>query len=234
MDPAALGEIDPLAADAPMDHSPGPETLGAIEAAMPGYGRSRWMGRALLIGLSLLFLGLGGLVVSKLMARGTDTSPAAGLSTAEPGDVAEPGDDPAAAADSSKSMEERVSEQYGRGNLAAEDGKLETAMDHYRAALKLNPDHAGALAGLSAALLKEKRYEDAKPMLEELLRVAPEEGAAHLTLGLIAHKLNEPEARTKALKAFMDLVPNSPHRAKLLELITGGKAEEGDSVIGAE
>ena len=85
-----------------------------------------------------------------------------------------------------------------------------------------------------AFLVREKRYEDAKPMLEELLRVAPDEGPAHLTLGLIAHKLNEPEARTKALKAFLDLVPNSPHRAKLLELITGGKAEEGDGVVGAE
>ena len=234
LDPTAHPGLDPLAEDAPMEHSPGPETLGAIEAAMPGYGRGRWMGRALLIGLSLLFLGLGGLVVSKLMARGTDTSPAAGLSTADPAESAESSDGAEGAADSGKTIEERVSEQYGRGNLAAKEGQLAAAMDHYRSALKLNPDHAGALAGLSAALLKEKRYEDAKPMLEELLRVAPDEGPAHLTLGLIAHKLNEPEARTKALKAFMDLVPNSPHRAKLLELITGGQAEEADGVVGAE
>jgi len=234
LEPMVHPGLDPLAADAPMEHSPGPETLGAIEAAMPGYGRSRWMGRALLIGLSLLFLGLGGLVVSKLMARGTDTSPAAGLSTAEPTEASEDSGDSEGAADSGKTIEEQVSEQYGRGNLAAKEGQLDAAMDHYRSALKLNPDHAGALAGLSAALLKEKRYEDAKPMLEELLRVAPDEGPAHLTLGLIAHKLNEPDDRTKALKAFMDLVPNSPHRAKLLELITGGKAEEGDDVVGAE
>ncbi len=222
-----------LAADAPMEHEPGPETMGAIHAAMPGYGRGRWMGRALLIGLSMAFLGLGAVVVSKLMARSPDTSPAAGLSTAEStGESSETGETEEAAP--AMSPEEEAKDQYGRGNLAVKANEIEQAMEHYRNVLKLDPNHPGALAGLSASMIKAERYEDARPMLEELLRVAPEEGAAHLTLGLIAHKLDEPEARGAALKEFMKLAPNSPHRAKLLELLTGGTLENGEAPVGAE
>jgi tetratricopeptide (TPR) repeat protein len=191
------------------------------------------MGRALLIGLSLAFLALGGLVVSKLMARGPDTSPAAGLSTTTPDETSPAPADEAEAVDE-RSPEVRAKERYGLGNLAAQDDKLDEAMDHYRKALTIDPDHAGSLAGLSAALIKEKKYEDARPMLEELLRVAPDEGAAHLTLGLIAHKLDDSQARGKALNAFVKLVPSSPHRTKLLELLTGGKAEQDGDGIGVE
>lgn len=228
--PAVQDTADVLAADAPMDHEPGPETLGAIEAAMPGYGRNPWLGRALLIGLSLAFLALGGLVASRLMARAPDTSPAAGLSTAPVDETAGAPAETEAPADD-RSAEDRAKERYGVGNLAAQRDQLEEAMDHYRQALSIDPDHAGSLAGLSAALIKQKKYEDARPMLEELLRVAPEEGAAHLTLGLIAHKLNDAEARGRALNAFMKLAPTSPHRTKLLELLTGGTAlKDGDGI----
>jgi len=231
--PAVQQTADLLAADAPMDHAPGPETLGAIQAAMPGFGKSRWMGRALLIGLSLAFLGLGGLVISKLVQRGPDTSPAAGLSTSEP-ESDEAVSEKAEEAVEEKSPEERAKEQYGRGNLSAQANDLVEAKEHYRKALEIDPDHAGSLAGLSAALIKEKRYADAKPMLEELLRVAPKEGAAHLTLGLVAHKLDEPEARGKAINAFIKLEPSSPHHAKLLELLTGGTIEPNDDAPGVE
>jgi CheY-like chemotaxis protein len=231
--PPVQQTADVLSASAPTDYEPGPETLGAIQAAMPGYGRSRWRGPVLLIGLSLAFLALGGLVISKLMERGPDTSPAAGLSTTSPTETPTA---PEAAVEPvvKKSPEEQTRERYGLGNLAAQDDRIDEAMGHYREALKINPDHPGALAGLSAALIKAKRYEDARPMLEELLRVAPQEGVAHLTLGLIAHKLNDAQARGKALKAFIELVPNSPHRAKLLELLTGGQEVPDDNSIGVE
>jgi len=99
-------------------------------------------------------------------------------------------------------------------------------MEHYREALGVDPDHAGSIAGLSATLIQAKRYEDARSMLEELLRVSPDEAGAHLNLGLIAHKTGDLDGRSKALNTFMELDPASPHRAKLLELLTGGTVDE--------
>jgi tetratricopeptide (TPR) repeat protein/CheY-like chemotaxis protein len=214
-----------LAPDVPMDHEPGPETLVAIAAAMPGYGKKKWMGRTLLIGLALAFLGLGGLVIYRLMAKAPDTSPAAGLAT---GGEAAPVEEPAEPAQATDV--ERATESYGRGNLAIEDGEVDQAMDHYREALAVDPDHAGALAGLSAALIDAERYEDAQPMLEELLRVAPSEASAHLSLGLVAHKLDDQANRTKALNTYIELAPDSPHRTEILKLIAGGEVHEGEVV----
>ena len=106
-------------------------------------------------------------------------------------------------------------------------------MEHYQGALRIDPEHQGALAGLGAALIGVRRYEDAQAILAELLRLAPDEAAIHLNLGLMAHLEGDLTRRTEQLALYLKRVPKSPHQKVLLELMTGAKAKVTNSPLPA-
>jgi tetratricopeptide (TPR) repeat protein len=59
-------------------------------------------------------------------------------------------------------------------DVYAERGDRERAEDHYREVLTAAPEDPGALRGLASLLIDTGRFEDAVPVNEKLLRVAPQ------------------------------------------------------------
>lgn len=73
--------------------------------------------------------------------------------------------------------------EYILGELAREAGDLQTAIEHFTKATKLDPSFADAYLGLGSSLLTEKKYVEAIPPLEVAAKLQPQNPAAHYNLG---------------------------------------------------
>jgi Flp pilus assembly protein TadD len=62
-------------------------------------------------------------------------------------------------------------------------GRVDEAMDHYRAALRIKPDSVDARHNLGLALLVKGQTDDAIAQYQEALRIKPAFGEAHANLG---------------------------------------------------
>ena len=74
----------------------------------------------------------------------------------------------------------RAHEQFEQGEAAANTGRTAEALDHYRAALALDRDHAEYRRALAIALISLRRTAEAETHLEQLLELDPVDGEANL------------------------------------------------------
>ena len=75
----------------------------------------------------------------------------------------------------------------------------EQAIEHYRAALRLEPEYGEALTGLGALLLMQKRAEEAQPLFEKALSIDPNHATALVNLAMIEQSSRRaPKARSGA------------------------------------
>jgi tetratricopeptide (TPR) repeat protein len=75
--------------------------------------------------------------------------------------------------------------QFELGDAAVAAGQTGTALDHYRAALALDRDHAEYRRALAIALISLRRTAEAETHLEQILEFDPVDGEANLLLARI-------------------------------------------------
>lgn len=117
---------------------------------------------------------LAALALAAGMAAAVMAPGAAG--TAAPAATPAPPDDPVA----------REAFLVGQGLLPGRDrGGLERATREFERALRIEPDHPGALVGLGEALLRIGKAVEARPPLERALRLRPDDAQAHHLLAQV-------------------------------------------------
>ncbi|MCX8071896.1 MAG: tetratricopeptide repeat protein [Candidatus Binatia bacterium] len=81
-------------------------------------------------------------------------------------------------------------------------GDLDAAIDHYRAAIALDPNFADAWEGLSMALADQGLWDEAIAAAEKAVELAPEEQLAYTNLSRICQRAGKiAEAEAWAAKA---------------------------------
>jgi Tfp pilus assembly protein PilF len=99
---------------------------------------------------------------------------------------------------------------FNRAMRLSEDGKLEDAVQEYRAALELEPNSGTILGLVGSALTELGRYEEARGALERALEREPTEAAHHSNLGALLAREGKPE---EALAHFRRAAQLDPERA---------------------
>jgi len=91
------------------------------------------------------------------------------------------------------------------GVLATREGRIAESVESFQQALKLNPRHLLSLDNLGNAYRLQKRWDDARHVLQRALDVAPDDPEANYSLGMVFAQTNENsnayEHLQRALKA---------------------------------
>ena len=77
-----------------------------------------------------------------------------------------------------------ASHHFQLGDVYFQQGKLAEAEKSYRAALEREPDDVDTRAHLGQCLLRQKRFADARPLLEGVMREKPEHDYGHTMMAL--------------------------------------------------
>jgi tetratricopeptide (TPR) repeat protein len=86
----------------------------------------------------------------------------------------------------------------------------EAALDQFRRELRSSPTHYHAMLQIAFELMKEGKYEEAKPHAEKAVDLAPSLFVAHHALGRVRFELGEVEPAIESLETAMKLAPDSP------------------------
>ena len=100
---------------------------------------------------------------------------------------------------------------YNMAKSAAAQGANQQAMEHYQAALRLEPAYGEALTGLGALLLMEKRVAEAQPLFEKALSIDPNHAAALINMAMIDQARGD---RDSALQRLRKVVARNPDYAE--------------------
>ncbi len=97
------------------------------------------------------------------------------------------------------------------GLAMVEDGEPEPAIEHFRQAIWLKPDHVGARVNLGDALGRLGRTDEARTILEEALGLDPGHPRAHMNLARILEMADE---RDEAIDHYRQAIAADPELAE--------------------
>ncbi|KAI9552752.1 putative transmembrane and TPR repeat-containing protein 1-like [Daphnia sinensis] len=132
---------------------------------------------------------------------------------------------------------------YNYANVQKDEGRWETAIDHYRTAIELWPNYASALNNLGTVLLaraddmedgdrrKELAVQEAELRFREAIRSHPHHAHAHYNLAVLYLQRNETEQALHLLNQVLTL--NSNHR-EALNLLHWLQAEKKSGNVDSE
>ena len=86
------------------------------------------------------------------------------------------------------------------GHSAAWDLQWDRAIEYYRKALSLSPDHPGALTSLGLALLESEQYEEALKVYEHAGKLSPEDAIPVEKIAEILEAINDNKAPSPSEK----------------------------------
>lgn len=86
----------------------------------------------------------------------------------------------------------------------------EAALEEFRRELRASPTHYHAMLQIAYELIKQARYEEARPHAEKGTELAPNLFAAHNALGRIRLETGEVEPAIQSLERAKALAPDSP------------------------
>jgi predicted O-linked N-acetylglucosamine transferase (SPINDLY family) len=109
---------------------------------------------------------------------------------------------------SGASVKEAVGNLIDEGNALEDTGNVQTALDRYDAAVRLNPESARAHLNRGNALLAMNRPAEAKEAYVTALRHQPEYAAADYNLGNACARLGEHEEALYAYRRALMLKPD--------------------------
>jgi len=94
------------------------------------------------------------------------------------------------------------------GNELLRQGRVQEAVPHLEAAIRLNPSYPDAHLNLGDALQSAGRMEEAQRHLQEALRLRPGDGGAHHSLGLLSYRMGRTEESIAHLREAVRLRPD--------------------------
>jgi tetratricopeptide (TPR) repeat protein len=97
---------------------------------------------------------------------------------------------------------------YNLGNVFMAQGKIDQAIQHFRAAKSLNPDAAPIRLNLAYALSRQGKNLAAFNELQELIRIHPKEPRAHNNLGILLMKQGRIKEAVFHFSEALRLKPN--------------------------
>ncbi len=112
------------------------------------------------------------------------------------------------------------------GKAALGAGQLEQAMLHYRTAAELAPGDPDHLTALAYVMTELRRYEEAWPLLEEAVRLRPDDPDIHFQRGDFQLAVGELANARQCYLAALALRPDS---AELLSNLGHVQGREGDA-----
>ena len=86
----------------------------------------------------------------------------------------------------------------------------ELALEEFRRELRSSPTHYHAMLQIAYELMKEGKYEEAKPHAEKAAELAPSLFVAHHALGRILFETGDADQAIQSLETAMKLAPDSP------------------------
>jgi tetratricopeptide (TPR) repeat protein len=89
-------------------------------------------------------------------------------------------------------------------------GDPQSALEHCRAAVELEPKNADYATGYAAALVQARRFEEAVPLLRKVLAVAPDTYAAHANLATALDELKQYDAALVEYRWLNQAKPDLP------------------------
>jgi tetratricopeptide (TPR) repeat protein/peroxiredoxin len=96
------------------------------------------------------------------------------------------------------------------GLLATREGRIAESITYFQAALELSPDHLVALENLGNAYRQQRRWDDARKVLEHAVAVGPEDPGANYSLGMVWAQLDNTDLARKHLEAALKFRPDYP------------------------
>lgn len=116
------------------------------------------------------------------------------------------------------------------GSVLRAEGKLEEAVEHFRAAVAANPAAAPALNNLGGVLLELGRPEEALAPLREAVRLRPEYASARYNLALALAALHREREAIEHLRAVVERRPDDAYAHYRLGSLLGARDERGEAV----
>ena len=96
------------------------------------------------------------------------------------------------------------------GLLAIGEGRADEAIDDFKQALRVNPDHLIALQNLGNAYRQQKRWDDARNAFERALAAAPEDPEANYGLAMVFAQKDDAARTYEYLQKALQSRPNYP------------------------
>lgn len=113
------------------------------------------------------------------------------------------------------------------GDLEVAFGNVDAALAHYQDALELEADSVLARVNMADALRRIGDDVRGRLVLEEGIRLNPDDAALHYSLGLLQVRVGDEQAALQSLRRAVQLQPNNPRYNYVLEI---AESEIGDAV----
>ncbi len=127
--------------------------------------------------------------------------------------------------------EEEIRKAYLEAEVLRQSGKLDQAVQSYRAILNENPKHQDATAGLAKALIESNQALAALELLQQWREANGDTSELLYLQGLAHYRLNELENATNTLTDGLAALPTSdvflPVRRQTLSLLSRALTEQG-------
>jgi tetratricopeptide (TPR) repeat protein len=114
------------------------------------------------------------------------------------------------------------------GILSARAGDLDKAIDLFKRAAQMDPDHAIALQNLGSAYRQKKDWPNAEKALKRAVELTPEDAEANYGLGMVYAQQNDTERAREFLRRSLDVRPDYAPALNNLGIVNirTGRAEE--------
>jgi len=97
---------------------------------------------------------------------------------------------------------------FALGYLLWTQGQTREAAQQFQAELENNPEHAQAMLYLADSQIQLNRFEDARPLLEKVVKLNPASAMGHLDLGIVYTEASRNEDALRELKQAAAIKPD--------------------------
>ena len=101
---------------------------------------------------------------------------------------------------------------YNLGRDYRESGKYQEAIDAFKQAIRINPDHYPAYSGLGDAYVNLDKYQEAIDAYKQANRIMPDFADAHFSLSLVYVNLSKYQEAVYALKQAIKIKSDSAEK----------------------
>lgn len=126
-----------------------------------------------------------------------------------------------------------LDDEVRRADQLVELKRYADAEPMFRRVLAGDPDHYGALRGLSLLMFREGRHEELEPIARHMLRVRPDDSDGPYALARALNRLNRYDEAETAVRRLLQLEPESAQGSALLAEILNHMTGRRDEALAA-